>query len=293
MPSNPGVARLIHPRSVEDLREHMRNDEPFVEHERTASLDELLSLPLLGSLDALLAAWPGAVEVFHPEVADEASSVMVPPAQARTQFASGRTLLFSEVQEHASQLEPWLEAIRIELGVSALTQSRCLVYATPAGTGTAVHFDQNVNFVVQVHGTKTWQLAPNTHVTHPMTRHRIGQPLDPELASYARLPMPTAMPELHTEVVLQPGSVLFVPRGMWHATHASTDAVSLNFTFSAPTWLDVFGAALRGRLALSEGWRETATPLDAATFDALLRELAEDAGDWDVADILEVTEGES
>lgn len=293
MATSPGIAPLIHPRSSEDLREHLRTHEPFVVHDRQASLGELLSLPLLGSLDDLLEAWPDAVEVFHPEVADEASSSMAGPDEARTQFAKGMTLLFSEVQEHAPQLEPWLEAIRADLGVSALTEKRCLVYATPAGTGTAAHFDQNINFVLQVHGTKRWWLAPNTNVTHPMTRHRLGQPLDPELESYAQLPMPSEMPADRTEVVLEPGSVLFVPRGTWHATHASTDALSLNFTFSAPTWLDLFGAALRGRLALSDQWRQAAAPQDAATFEALLGELAEDAAYWSAADILEVTEGES
>jgi len=270
----------------------MRAAEPFVVHDRQASVAELLSLPMLRSLDALLAAWPDSVEVFLRETADEASSVMVGPDEAQTKFASGLTLLFSEVQLHAPRLEPWLEAIRADLGVSALTEKRCLVYATPAGTGTAAHFDQNVNFVLQVHGTKRWRLAPNTHVTRPMTRHRLGQPIDPELESYSRLPMPPALPADHTEIVLEPGSVLFVPRGTWHATHATTDALSLNFTFSAPTWLDVFGAALRGRLALSSDWRETAAPRDSATFEALLRDLADDAAHWCAADILAVTEGE-
>lgn len=293
MATSPGIASLVHPRSAADLREQMRTCQPCAVHGRQNALAELFSLPLLGSLDDLLGGWPDAVEVFHPEVADEASSDMVPTDEARTQFAKGRTLLLSEVQLHAPRLLPWLEAIRVDLGFSALTESRCLVYATPAGTGTATHFDQNVNFVVQVHGTKRWWLAPNTHVTRPMTRHRLGQPLDPELESYARLPMPTEMPADRTEVVLEPGSVLFVPRGTWHATEARTDALSLNFTFSAPTWLDVFGAALRGRLAQSSDWREAAAPADAATFEALLLELAEDAVSWDADEILAVTEGEA
>ncbi len=288
----PGIAALIHPRSTDELCRHMKTSEPLVVHGLKASIAELLSLPLLGSLHVLLDEWPDTVEAFLPEVADEASAVVVAPNEARARFAQGLCLLFSEVEEHAPLLRTWLEAIRSDLGVSALTEKRCLVYATPAGSGTAPHFDQNVNLVLQVHGTKRWRLAPNTHVSRPMTRHRLGQPLEPELESYARLPMPSAMPADHTEVVLEPGSVLFVPRGTWHATHATTDALSLNFTFSAPTWLDVFGAALRSRLALSDDWREAAAPLDAATFEALLRDLADDAANWNAADILAVTEAE-
>lgn len=97
-----------------------------------------------------------------------------------------------------------------------------MVYATPDGKGTAAHFDQNINFVLQLQGTKTWWLAPNTHVENPTQRFTIGQPLDPELASYVEREMPSEMPGLLEgnclKVVLRPGSMLFVPRGYWHRT---------------------------------------------------------------------------
>jgi len=288
----PGLAALIHPHAVAEPSTRFRSDEPLVVHGLRASVAELFEIPLLASLDALLDAWPDQVQVYLPEVADEARSTTESPADARALFAQGRSLLFNEAHHHVPRLVDWLGAIRADIGLSALTQERCLVYATPAGTGTAPHFDQNVNFVLQLHGTKTWWLAPNTHVARPMTRHTMGLEVDPELATYATLPMPDAMPADRTEIVLEPGSLLFVPRGMWHATHAASDALSLNFTFSPPTWIDVFTAALRGRLALSHDWRETAAPRSVATFEALLRELADDAQHWSAAEILAVTDGE-
>jgi 50S ribosomal protein L16 3-hydroxylase len=286
----PGLAALIHPRAASELHASLARNAPFVVEGLRGSIAELVAIPFLASLEALLGSWPDLVEVHLPEVADEASAITASPADARKLFASGMGLLFDEAQRYAPQLLPWLDAIRVDIGVSALTRQRCLIYATPAGKGTAPHFDQNLNFVLQLHGTKTWHLAPNTHVARPMTRHTIGQPVDAELQSYARLPMPHELPAERTEIVLTPGSVLFVPRGMWHATHATTDALSLNFTFSAPTWIDVFTAALRSRLALSSSWRETAEPLAVATFEALLRELANDAASWTATDILAATE---
>jgi 50S ribosomal protein L16 3-hydroxylase len=289
----PGLAALIHPHAVSELGRRFQRDEPFVVHGVKGSIPELLAIPFLASLDALLGSWPDQVQVHLPDVADEASAVTASPHDARKLFANGMGLLFDEAQRYAPQLVPWLDAIRAELGLSRLTQQRCLLYATPAGKGTAAHFDQNVNFVLQVHGTKTWRLARNTNVARPMTRHTIGQPVDAELQSYATLPMPEALPVDRTEIVLEPGSFLFVPRGMWHATHATTDALSLNFTFSPPTWIDVFTAALRSRLALSCAWRETAAPLSVASFDVLLRELADDAPNWIATEILAATEGEN
>jgi 50S ribosomal protein L16 3-hydroxylase len=286
----PGLAALIHPHAVSELGDRFRRDEPMVVHGMRDSIAELFTIPFLASLEALLGSWPDQVEVHLPDVADEANAVTASPHDARKLFASGMGLLFNEVQRYAPQLVPWLDAIRADVELSALTQQRCLIYATPAGKGTAPHFDQNVNFVLQVHGTKTWWLAPNTHVTRPMTRHTMGQSVDPELQTYATLPLPDELPSGRTEVVLEPGSVLFVPRGIWHSTQAATDALSLNFTFSPPTWIDLFTAALRGRLALSRDWRETATPLSIASFDALLRELAHDAPHWNAGEILAATE---
>ena len=104
--------------------------------------------------------------------------------------------------------------------------------------------------------------------------------------------MPERMPADSRSIVLEPGSLLFVPRGVWHSTHASSDALSLNFTYSAPTWIDLLMAALRSRLAQASEWRETAIPASAHELDALLRELADDVPHWNASDILAATEGE-
>ncbi|MBA3820778.1 MAG: hypothetical protein H0X17_17940 [Deltaproteobacteria bacterium] len=287
----PSLDALIHPRSRSELQASLEVHEPFVVHGLGETVRALTELPLLRSLDGLLTSWPHPVHVHLPDVADEASSITASPQDARKLFANGMGLLFDDVHTLSAELATWLEAIRRDLGLSALTQGRCLVYATPAGKGTSTHFDQNVNFVLQLHGTKTWSLAANHHVEAPLTRHTLGQRVDPELATYATLPMPDAPTGART-IVLEPGSLLCVPRGVWHSTHAAGDALSLNFTYHAPTWIDLLGAALRGRLALSSAWRETAIPASPERLDALLRELAEEVPHWSAAEILAVTDGE-
>lgn len=293
----PSLAALIHPRASTEFLASFAADRPFVVHGLGPTVEALTRLPFLASLEAMLGSWPNPVQVHLPDVADEASAIDASPADARKLFANGMGLLFNDVHTVSPELTRWLEALREELGLSALTQGRCLVYATPAGKGTAPHFDQNVNFVLQLHGTKVWRLAPNEHVERPMTRHTMGLAPDPELQTYAHASlsehMPEHMPEDCETVVLAPGSLLFVPRGMWHSTHADSEALSLNFTYSAPTWIDLLLAALRSRLALASEWRATAMPASAEEFAGLLRELAEDAPHWDALDILAATEGES
>jgi len=294
---NP-LQSLIYPYSKSEFFAHYEDNAPLVIHDLGESIRELTALPFLESLETLLAFWPNKVDAYLPGIADEDNSIAITTAEAPTHFENGRGLLFNDINTLSPVLKKWLEALTYELGLSSLTYARNLVYATPAGKGTAPHFDQNINFVLQMHGTKKWWVAPNQHVEGPMSRHTIGLPIDPELGSYTEGAMPEQFPENAAEFVLQPGSLLFVPRGAWHKTEALTDALSLNFTLSAPTWIDLVTAALRGRLAQSSEWRETANFVTdtervheaVEKLDALLSDLAQDIPNWNAADILGATE---
>jgi len=288
----PGLDALIAPRSRAEVLASISHDEPFVIHGLSAQVAALTEVPFLASLEALLRSWPEQVVVHLPDVADEASSITASPRDALQLFANGMGLRFDDVHALSPVLETWLGALRRDLGLSALTQGRCLVYATAAGHGTAAHCDQNINVVLQLSGTKTWWLAPNHHVSRPLTRHTMGLPMDAELASYAPDGMPSEMPADRRAIVLEAGSLLVVPRGMWHATDAASEAMSLNFTYSAPTWIDLVTAALRGRLAPPEACPQPAAPAGAAPFEALLRDLADDVPHWTAEDILAVTEAD-
>lgn len=294
----PGLAALIPPN--EDFMRSYWPHRPFCRHESFGSISALSDLPFLQSLEALLNSWPTVVQAHLPEVADESLSIDATPHDARKLYASKMALLFNNVQKISPVLTEWLEALRTDLGLPASTFARCMVYATPDGKGTAAHFDQNVNFVLQLQGTKTWWLSPNTSVVNPTQRHTIGQECDPELGTYLDEQLPDRMPE-GEKFVLKPGSLLFVPRGYWHRTEATGDALALNFTFSQPTWVDLFTLALRSRLTLSPAWRELADgagSLDPERretarhkLDLLLMDLTDDLPNWQAADILGATEG--
>lgn len=298
-----GLAALIHPHSLEDFMSHYEQNKPFVVHHNHANLgalQELCDQPFLASLENLLNSWQGAIQAHLPDLRDESSSIDTTVKDAQKLFDNGMGLLFNEAQNMSPLLCEWLEEIRRDLGLSALTYGRCLVYATPDGKGTAAHFDQNINFVFQVHGTKVWQMAPNDHVANPMTRHTMNGPIDPEMMNYIDRPLPSSMPKDVTTFELRPGSLLFVPRGYWHSTSADGDALALNFTFTAPTWIDLFTAALRSRLALLPEWRETANgvaslgdrqKLAEGKLDFLMASLAEELPHWRASGVLGATEG--
>lgn len=298
-----GLGALLAPHSVPEFLGDEWPNRPFVTHGLSSSVQSLLELPFLQSLEALLNSWPDVIQAHLPDVADESSAVHATAKDARKLYANQMSLLFNNVQNISPLLKDWLAAIARDLGLPRSTYARCLVYATPDGKGTTTHFDQNINFVLQVSGTKKWSLAPNFFAVNPTQRFTIGQPLDPELASYAEGEPPTEMPEEERqEVILKPGSMLFVPRGYWHSTEAEGEALALNFTFSQPTWVDLFSMALRSRLSLSPEWRELADGVTSQEmvrrfaahekFAELLAELVEDLPHWRAGDILGATEGE-
>lgn len=285
-----GLAALLHPTPIDEFLNYFEQNNPLLlgPNEQTLALG---NLPFLSSLEDLLNSWPLPVEAHLPDVRDESSAISTNTQEAPKLYANGMGLLFNEAHTISPLLNLWLSQIRSDLGLSALTYGRCLIYATPDGSGTAPHFDQNINFVLQIKGTKIWKMAPNKDLKNPLTRHTMGSEPDLEMMSYLENPLSLEMPEDSKEYVLTPGSLLFVPRGYWHSTTAEGDALALNFTFTAPTWIDLFTAALRSRLAQSELWRETAMPKKEEDFDSLLTSLIQDLPHWRAGDILEATEG--
>ncbi len=287
---NNGLLELIHPLDHAEFLKHFKLNKPFVIHHPPDELDELRKLPFLASLEVLLNSWQSHVQVHLPDLRDEVSAIDVPTNEAKKYFDEGMALLFNDVNTISPDLENWLNQIKSDLGISSKSFGRCLIYAIPDGKGTAAHFDQNINFVLQIHGTKKWTLANNNSVLNPMDRFTMGLPVDPEMMSYLESPMAEKMPTETLSFELKPGSLLFVPRGVWHATEANGDALSLNFTFTAPAWMDLFLGALRSRLIQSPEWRETALIHDEYKFETLLTTLINDLPNWNAQDILEATE---
>lgn len=295
-----GLEALLHPHSVSDFMEAFEQNKPLVIHHKYDELKELTGLPFLASLEVLLKTWTGKIQAHLPDVRDESSSIDVSATDARKVFNNGMGLLFNQAQTLSPVLVEWLTDIQKTLGLSHLSYGRCLVYATPKDKGTAPHFDQNINFVLQIHGEKTWYIAPNEHLANPLTRFTMGQEPDEEMQQYLDTEFPTKMPTNAEKIVLKPGSLLFVPRGAWHSTDAQEDALSLNFTFTMATWVDVFTEALKGRLSMAPEWREAVYGLNDSfdretaemKFNALLGSIVDDLPNWRAEDILNATEGE-
>lgn len=230
---------------------------------QTGKLQSLFSLSQLQSLENLISARSTKVRACLPDFDDEYSSILVDPADAMKVYQNSMTLVFDSMQKQSPEISAALKNITRDLGLVVgtyehnLCQARSIAYATPAWCGTRLHFDANANFVIQISGTKKWTLAKNNSVDFPTERFTTGSlemPMALEKQCHAELLH--EVPEDAVEYLMEPGCVLFVPRGVWHETTTEEDSLSLNFTFSQPSWADVFSKSIHGLLLNSPEWRK-------------------------------------
>ena len=144
----------------------------------------------------------------------------------------------------------WLESRELRRLVPALWLRWVEILIGAAGMGyPSVHFDSFMThaWVRQMHGTKRFWLWPPfagqpAHLSHDFRTY--------VLAVEGREVTTLLGHSLPSEIVLEPGDVLFIPAGWWHLTEILTTSVTLSGNFvNASNWRD-FAAAwgpTRGR----------------------------------------------
>jgi 50S ribosomal protein L16 3-hydroxylase len=159
----------------------------------------------------------------------------------------------------------------------------------------AKHFDDREIVVVQLHGRKRWRVAPNREAPYPTAgypTHSADHRARFELSLYAPDVFALEMPADAMSFELVPGSVLFLPRGAWHETHAVTDSLSLTVGLALPTTLNALVAALYSHLLPDAEWRRP-MPLGAsarcrADYRQRLRTLLSSEPPWSAVSVDEL-----
>ncbi|NET58882.1 MAG: cupin, partial [Symploca sp. SIO2E6] len=135
----------------------------------------------------------------------------------------------------------------------------------PGRQGFSSHYDTHEVFILQVDGTKKWQVFGDT-VKYPL----------PEQKSSFLVP-PEGEPDV--SCILNPGDVLYIPRGHWHYAMA-LDEPSLHLTLGVhcQTGID-FLEWLVSELTKQEEWRQslplrTANAPVAAEVEGLIEKLS-------------------
>jgi 50S ribosomal protein L16 3-hydroxylase len=282
-----------------ELLDCFKKNTPFFIQKLDYDLDIIESLSEYSSLNKVFSNWQGPIDIHLVDKRDESSSLTVSSAEAIEHFNSGLGFLINDINEQYLDLNSQINSIKSELGVPQISYGRSLLYGTPKNGGSATHFDQNFNIVLQLSGKKTWKFKLNEFVDDPLTRHALNGEYDPELQSYLSGPFPESIDDFSHEYCLEQGSFLFVPIGYWHNTFAHEDSLALNFTYTIPSWAEVLLTALRARLVSSPEWRQRVKLLNNSEsledgllhFQSLINSLGDDLPHWNGAQILSMLEG--
>jgi Cupin superfamily protein len=187
-------------------------------------------------LDALIKMKKHHTQAFFKNLDGVSSSITVAPGQEKNLYDAGFTLYFHNI--YAPRIATWVDAIDAELGlVQGVT--RVSAFASRRGSGLKAHYDMNDNFVCQARGVKRWRVAPNTHVKNPTAGYTVGAKMLPVHHVEAPGGMPAELPKPFEVLELHPGTVAFMPRGMWHDTETlEHESLHFNIQSGLAMWKD-------------------------------------------------------
>jgi 50S ribosomal protein L16 3-hydroxylase len=254
----PVLDALLPALSGRDFVEKYWCQRPFVCHGDPGRLPEIFGCAAVEDLPAVLRSNRGSdIRVWFTNDKNENRPVRVDAQQAALLYTSRKvTVVVDKIDPWVPPVASLVERLARELA-SPMLGVGCNVYASPVGIGTRMHFDEQEVFLLQLRGSKRWHYAPVEQIRFP-TRAYFGGRVDPELALVTE-GFPDELPLGYQETVLRPGSVLFLPRGTWHASETvESDSLALTLTFASATWADIFIASLRRWMVQNESWRSPA-----------------------------------
>lgn len=176
---------------------------------------------------------------------------------------SGATLIIDRVHKLIPEVTTFAAEIKYDLGYSTQVNAYC---SWPGKQGFSCHYDNHEVFILQVEGSKQWYVFNDT-IKYPL----------PDQKSTSFTPRET---EPYLSCILNPGDVLYIPRGHWHYAVA-LDQPSLHLTLGVhcKTGID-FLEWLVSELRQKEEWRKSLplpveTGLVKETVDNLIQDLSQ------------------
>ena len=217
----------------------------------------------LFSLDAFRAAVAAAAQ--RPDAARQGFEVRagairaIPASTIDAELAAGSTICVSAIEVGDRKLAAFAAELKQQLAFPGRVSVHA--YLSPKGSGFSfVHFDARIATTLQIAGRKRWRYAQHSSLPWPAHNVRIApdgsldwhQPPSPWERA-AGLPGKLEL----VDVVLEPGHVLCLPAGTFHAAEAVDDlSLSININFNYSGFFELLLPFLRDRLAYTPGWRE-------------------------------------
>jgi ribosomal protein L16 Arg81 hydroxylase len=266
------LAWLLEPLSVEKfLDEVWAKNHHHIQRARPDYFDGLLPGP--ATVDELLAALrhdPSVLRLVRGEDKKGPDSYRLVDgsldiAGVRNDFADGYTIVVDGIEQYVRTVGQLARSLEVQLNFPTQVNT----YVTPPeSSGLVPHYDDHDVLILQLKGSKTWHL----YLGADRPPREIQRDQDKAVALEG-LPAPT-------DVRLEAGDVLYVPRGRVHSAQTHSEpSIHLTIGIHAPTVLMLAIGALYSQSFHDDrlNARLPARHLDDADLEAAVRELVREA----------------
>ncbi len=172
-------------------------------------------------------------------------SGFIDPVRAARLFDEGATIVLPGLQKRVAALAAYCRSMETVFNVDLQTN----IYFTPEGSqGFKTHYDSHDVFVLQVAGSKEWNIYESSDLELP-------------LRSQAFQPEGFKAGALIDTFTLHPGDICYVPRGVVHDARA-TEELSLHITTGllTPRWIDLIVDAVNQLALVDPAFRKAIPP---------------------------------
>jgi ribosomal protein L16 Arg81 hydroxylase len=266
------LARLLQPLSVETFLDEIWADDHYhIKRGCPDYFDGLLPGP--STIDELLESFrrePSAVRLVKGRDKKGSDNYQLVDGtldlvSIRNDFADGYTIVLDAVEQYVRAVGTLARSIEVELNFPIQVNT----YITPPGqTGLAPHYDDHDVLILQIQGSKIWHLYVGAD-RPPREIQRENE----NAVAVDGLPAPT-------DVYLEAGDVLYVPRGRVHAAETTSEqSIHLTVGIHAPTVLMLAIGALYSQSFRDDRLNGRLPPrhLDDADLDATVRSMVREA----------------
>ena len=242
---------------------------------------KVMSWPLLNDLLGQATIWSGnslmlvldretvpAQKYCSPAVGRDGGQVLRPdPAEVQNYLKKGATLVANDIDNLSAGLTAFSRSMEQALGGKVQGNLYC---SSKRRQGFAAHFDTHDVFAVHVEGTKTW------HIYEGVAEHPIAHPM---FKTLGREHHEKAKGKLLMDVKMEPGDLLYLPRGQYHDALADEGgAVHIAFGVTYPIGMDVM-SMLFDKVLAKPAFRANLPRPATGGLDERLASLAGEIGD--------------
>ncbi|MEA2998638.1 MAG: hypothetical protein QOK17_471 [Sphingomonadales bacterium] len=191
----------------------------------------------------------------------------IAPEEVEDVLAGGSTICVRDIGVGDDRLAAFGDAVRRAAHFTGSISFNA--YLSPDRSGADFHFDRCIATTLQIEGRKRWRYAPHPSVAWPPANARLPRGGDPEwtlpwIGNRGWDELPPVAPRDFIEVILEPGDVLCLPAGTWHAAKAVGGSLALNMSLSAQDGSSFFAILLKQIFEGDPAWRSGPPPTGPA-----------------------------